>query len=225
MPHPIAVLLSCLFAATVAGDTNAGLITYDLRRTMANGGNFDFGSLSGVFTDSSAGVSNGLEITVQAFVGVTASGLVNADALGVNAPETGDATAQLDGDLGNESLRFSFNDLASVSSVVLTEIEIFDFFGADSGTLTIGANSTAVADDAGTTIPFHLNLEGNSFTVAYNGTNNGFGLESITLDVTPTLAAAVPEPSTFAFLGLLTGGVLAHRVRRRRRNQPLLPTE
>ncbi len=208
-------ILSLLVGVLTAGQSPAAIITYDVRGTN---GDFDFNAQTGTFTDTSGGVSDGLQITIASFVAGVADGQVNATgtSLGVNAGPTIDDTDQLDGDAGLESLTFSFNNLASIASVTLTEIDILGFAGGDAGTLDIGGSSGAIASGTSTVIPGHGNLEGNSFSIAYTGTVNGFGITSLSFDVIPAAVAAVPEPNSVAMLGLLSAGFSCYRLRRRR---------
>lgn len=207
-------LISLTACSTV--ELAADIITFDVR---GQGGDFDFETQSGTFTDSSGGVANGLQISVSSFVNGIAGGVVNATggSLGVNAAGSGDDTDQLDADLGLESLLFSFNDLPSITSITLTQVGILGFGGDDAGTLAIGASSEAIAAGTGSAIPAHLNLEGSSFLLAYTGTGNGFGITSLSFDITP---AAVPEPASIAFLSLVVVGTGYCRLRRKRMRGP-----
>lgn len=201
------ISLTTCSTAEIAAD----IITYDVR---GSGGDFDFNMQSGTFTDSSGGVGNGLQISISSFLDGVANGSVNATAasLGMNATASGDETFKLDGAVGLESLLFSLNDLPSFTSVTLTQVGISDFGGGDAGTFTIGGSSAAIVAGTGSVIPTHVNLEGSSFLVAYTGTGNGFGITSLTFDITP---AAVPEPASIAFLSLLSVGAGYFRLRRR----------
>lgn len=198
-------LLVGLLGTSARGD----LITYDL---TGSGGAFDFEASSGIFTDTSGGLTNGLQITVTAFV-VGGSGVVNGDGngLGVNEDRTGDVSAFLDGGNGNESLVFGFNDLPVLASLRLTEISLASFTseGNDAGMLTIQGQSASLQSLSGTVVPAHSNLEGGSFTVAFTG-GNGFAVRSLTFEAT-----AVPETSTIAFAAIgAVGGVIQLRRRK-----------
>lgn len=202
-----------VFPTTVAAE----LVTYDLKGSEASGGNFDFDFQFGFFTDMSGGVANDLTIALEASVagsGETDLFAINADddGLGVDADGIGeDDTAQLDGVNGNESIEFLFVLPTTISSIKLHAIEIVDFAGNDTGTLTVdGSASTAIANGTSTPVPTHDNLAETPFTVAYTAGNagDGFGLVSITLDVT-----AVPEPGTTALLGVLAVAGLCTRRR------------
>ena len=90
----------------------------------------------------------------------------------------------------------------------MSSITIGSFGTGDSGTLTIGANSTAVASGTSTTIPVHGNLDGQFLEVAFTA-GNGFGFNGLTLEAT-----VVPEPSALVLLSPLVLSMLMQTRRR-----------
>ncbi len=146
----------------------------------------------------------GIDLTISANIGTLNS---NSNRFGINAPNA-DTAAELDSEDGAEAVTISFACPANVQAVVLDEIDISSFGTGEMGTLTIGANSQAIAAGTNTSIPAHTNLCGSSMVVAHTGgaTLNGFSLDSITYTVT-----AVPEPSSIFLVGLLGVFVAGHR--------------
>lgn len=204
----ILIATICLVFPTVA---SAELITYELKGVNSE---FAFNGFFSSFTDSSGGEADGLQISliesVQGSTDGLTSGVIKSDAnsLGVDTGGSETENTQLDGTNGNESIEFIFSPPPSTDMTVeLKTIEVFSFDGTDSGTLTIDGNTTGIASGSNTVIPVHTNLADSSFSIAYTA-GDGFGLVSITLDVT-----AVPEPGTTALLGVLAVAGLCTRRR------------
>lgn len=206
------LIFSCLIALLALTSnpsiSHADIVTFEL---LGQGGDFDFEVQSDSFTDSS-----GLVATFEAFVDGS-TGIINAAAsgFGVNA-ENGfidgnpnDATAELDGDQGEESFSITFSGPVSAT---LTEVAISGLVGSDAGTIDIGGVQNALSNGTSTVIPTHTELVDNTLTIAFtggtNGAGNGFSVDSLTFHV-----KAVPEPSSLALLSLASLGFL----RRRRR--------
>ena len=206
------LIFSCLIALLALTSnpsiSHADIVTFEL---LGQGGDFDFEVQSDSFTDSS-----GLVATFEAFVDGS-TGIINAAAsgFGVNAGNgfidgnPNDATAELDGDQGEESFSITFSGPVSAT---LTEVAISGLVGSDAGTIDIGGVQNALSNGTSTVIPTHTELVDNTLTIAFtggtSGAGNGFSVDSLTFHV-----KAIPEPSSLALLSLASLGFL----RRRRR--------
>ena len=111
----------------------------------------------------------------------------------------------MDGEEGAESIAITFSGPVSAT---LTAIDVVGFAGDDAGTIDIDGVSTNVGSLSSSVIPAHTELVGNTLTISYTGSGNGFGLESLTFHV-----KAVPEPSSLLVLGAFAGLGLCSRRR------------
>lgn len=141
---------------------------------------------------------------------------------GINSENTGDDTDAFDLRAGTntpEMMTFSFAPTSGSVMITFESIKFdrFDVVGNDMGSLAhLGGGFTtfnfgdADLDSDNVLLVQQAIAAGDTLRLAYVG-GNGFGLESITLNVT-----AVPEPSLAITLNLLFAFALAMRRRRRK---------
>ena len=178
------------------GATNAAVVF------SGTSGDLDFDSNSGSFT------SGGITVTLTANSGALVNATTSAG-LGVNSPGGGDDSDGLDTQSGVETLTFSFDMDVTLNSITYIEVGSNDaldlsFNGIAGPTVT--ASGQVTYDTvllAGETLVITA-AETNSPTP-----NNGVPITQFTV-------TAIPEPSTFALLGL--AGMVA--IFRRRINYP-----
>ncbi|MEM6458227.1 MAG: PEP-CTERM sorting domain-containing protein [Planctomycetota bacterium] len=109
---------------------------------------------------------------------------------------TSDATSQLDGDEGAESISISFT-----TAVFFDSVSVSSFGSGDAGSIAFtGPVASPVAiDSTGSTDAGSVQIDpGDSVTIAYVS-GNGFSFDSFTVTI-------VPEPASLALLAL--GGML-----------------
>jgi hypothetical protein len=166
-----AVLLSMpAAAATISFDLLNQTDTY-----------YDEGSIESLDGSSSFSITRaGLTATISANIGILNQ---TGSAFGINAPLTGDATDQIDGDNGDEVVSVTFNQ-----DIKLTLFEFHAIGSSDSGIITLPLGGTfavdSVVDGLSTLI-----LAGQSISIAHV-TGNGFSFDSVTVETVPIPAAA-----------------------------------
>ena len=129
-----------------------------------------------------------LTLTATASSGVFNSSLTAG--FGINATPSGDNTTEFDtaSTAGAESMTFSFN-----MAVTLNTIDLNSFSAGDTGFFTYSGGTIPIATDP---FPFiqTITIAANE-QVTFGVTSGSFALQSITV-------TAVPEPSTYAMIGL-----------------------
>jgi len=177
-------LLSLLFLLYCPWSHAATVVTFD--GTM---GDLDFDAISGSFTD----MDSGLTVTLSANIGD-----VNATStsLGINAPDGGDETDQLDLDNGLEVLTVSFDQSVIINSFELAEVGTddglrFTFDDVDVDVFTTGVTTFDTVLFAGSVLTIQaidagVNADGENL-------NNGVAIENFIVTV-------IPEPSTFILI-------------------------
>lgn len=213
----IASLLCLVFSV------EASVVVFDLKDpTGSTGTAGELLESNGTVTLSGLTVSVDVSSTLGVDLPVFFSGTSSA---GVNSDGTGDTAAEVD---FGETLTFTFDfDTNVISSVSLTQLDLAGVGPSsdDDARLTIDGNvtvlETGVAGFAGGSdtytppTPIAL-LPGTSMTFESTG-GNGFGIETFTVSI----VAAIPEPTAFAFGGLVAScmaGLVVARHRNRVRN-------
>jgi hypothetical protein len=197
------VLFLMLIVVTNQSPSQADSVPLSFLNTAMTS-DFDFDSPTGNYVTTLANGVAGIQLSFTAIV-QSNTGNLNATTtnFGINATNLdppNDDTDELDGVQGAETVRISFTAPANVTNLTLQSILIGGFGVNDSGTLTIGANSSNITSSgSGTTIPVHSNLDGQFIDVSYTGTGAGFGFNGLTLNA----IVAVPEASSFILGGLI----------------------
>jgi hypothetical protein len=216
-------LLLSGFCCLSATQVSAAIISFDLLDPTGVGG-----TAGEAFESGSPFTASGLTIAVAGTTTLgSTTGVYSANTSEAGFNSGGLVADQASGLDFGETLTFTLNFAGLNVSFASIDFSGIGSSSADSAFVAVSGGAPA---ELFTTVPgFNGTTDvwtpSGGLTIANNDTivvtaSDVVFLERISFDVT-----AVPEPSTFAFLGLLTGGVMAHRVRRRRRNQPLLPTE
>lgn len=195
--------LACLFAANSA---SAGIVF--LSNDAGGLGELidetDLADLPATF--AVPGISPSLNFTITAIGGNGAGRDVNSTAtsLGVNS-DGADDTDAFDATLG-ESITFRFDVDVDVTQLDFTTFENGETFEFAGQTIANGDLSNGTTDVYDFSTPLRLDA-GVEYTM--QATAGTIGIEGFNI-------TAVPEPSGFAFIGLLATGLL--RTRRRRRS-------
>jgi hypothetical protein len=166
---------------------------------------FDFYANGGSFLDTTSSVPSftvgDLSVTLKAFVSGK-QGLVDLrwDGIGV----TNDSWFNEGAITANESLQLTFSKAVSLKSLGLSSWDLLD-----TATLSWGAQSIKLNGGLLSAVDGYCldNVVGTTFTLTGTGLLTHFRLAGIQ-------AQAVPEPSTWALLGLGLLGVAAKRQRR-----------
>lgn len=157
--------------------------------------------------------------TPQAGVAVLDQG---STGLGVNS--TGADTNLVD---NGEFLTFSMSVFNFVGGTVIfdgfTEVDFNSFGAGNAGVLSLDNSDLTAGDNFFTTINGAGDVDisatlptGFSAIARADGINsNSFRIDNVSAQFSGTVVAAVPEPSSLAFLGLIAGGLVVRRVRRR----------
>lgn len=170
---------------------------------------FDFDNQTGMDLDGlTAGFSevDGVRLDATTPIGKfnrTGSGF------GIDSPGSDDSDA-FDGILGTESMTFSF---ASSGKLVGLEFDRFTSSAGDSFSLTYAQSPTQIYTKSDLDSSNFLSLDmdflpGENFQLAFEN-GNGFGLESVTAQMTP-----VPEPEEYALMA--SGALLVFALYRRK---------
>lgn len=190
----IAVLLISIRAHGV-------MVTLDF---TGQGSTFDYEERTGSF------FTDGVTLNLQALV-VGSTGILNGASgdYGVNEANTGDVTDRLDIVNGAESILINFNAGNPKTFVTLDNIVIDNFSGTDVGTYRVnGGAGVSLADGI---LDVDIDVTGGSILVAVSA-GNGFSFDGIQLTIN-----TIPEPSSFALMGL--SAIIVHQFRRRRSRQ------
>lgn len=166
-------------------------------------GNLNGGGQAAIDLDEKASGSTtmgGLTLTAAANTGIFNSAATTG--FGINAAAAGDSTTEFDTYTGGaDSMTFSFS-----MPVTINTIDLNAFGAGDTGFFTYSGGTIPIATDP---FPFvqTITLAANEQAM-FGATTGSFGLQSITVTV-------VPEPSTYAMMGL--GAALLVGVQRFRR--------
>ena len=188
----------------VIAGAEAEVFALDFRGTL---GSYLSGLTSGVYTTEQNGVT--LEITFSAG-GTSGTDLFNltGTGFGINNSESGDDTDALD---DNEHMAINFNLAGTFQSIEFDRLTSAGITSGDQGRLDFSSGST-INFDGDSSNPLTVNeaftasqLITLSQTAGGSGATWGFGLKTITVNV-------VPEPATFAMLGI--GGLAFSVIRR-----------
>lgn len=193
---PLIAALSLAPALALATSTP----TFDF---YLEGGSGVFDAVSNSPSFSSGGI--GLTVTAKKSSGAAAQVADRWDGLGVVSGGALEASEITSG----ESLTFTFN-----KSVSLTGLQLSQWEGLfDDATLTMGSKVIDLGKMSSSGLlvsEFSFsNLTGTQFTIKGEGFLTSFRLAGV------TVAAAVPEPGTWALMGLGLAGLVAVRARRR----------
>jgi len=168
---------------------------------------FDFYANGGSFLDTTSSVPSftvgDLSVTLKAFVSGK-QGLVDLrwDGIGV----TNDSWLNAGAITQDESLQFTFSKAVSLKSLGLSSWDVLDTATLSWGTQSIKLHGGLLSAVDGYCLD---NVVGTTFTLTGTGLLTHFRLAGL-----QTSAPAVPEPSTWALLGLGLLGVAAKRQRR-----------
>lgn len=207
-------IIVCTLGVSTLLTMNVSGVQFDLRDSSID-------ALEGgdSFSISLGGISATLTAKVEANTGVlnrTTTGF------GVNAAGSGDATAQIDGDNGRESVSMVFD-----VDVLFSSIKVSGFGSSDRGSISIAANPAVTIDASGVHSFASDNIvtAGQSVVLSFLS-GNGFSFDSFDAEryqsnptqpdvVTPD-SASVPDGGASALL--LLGGVGAVTWIRRQKN-------
>ncbi len=154
---------------------------------------------------------------------VTASLDQNSNGLGIDSAGTDSVLVD-----NGEFLTFSMSVFNFVGGTVVfdgfTGVDFNNFGTGDVGVFSIDHSAATLGDNFFTTtnganvvdISATLPTVFSAIAEADGVNSNSFRIDDVSAQFSGTLVAAVPEPSSLAFLGLLAGGFWARRVRQRR---------
>jgi len=202
------LLLTNIAVATLGVTlSQAAIVRWDNVGTSGLGNNLD--EVSVVLTTVAVPEISGLQITVHTITGTSGSDVTKLNAtqnsFGINSGLTGDAseiTDRFESSFG-ESVTLSFNRAVSITQLDLVHFdsgEAFDFAGVS---ISYAGLTSSVTDVYDFSTPLLLGAN-QQFTMS--ATSGSIGIEAMNI-------TAVPEPSSFALLGL---GVLSFTGFRRR---------
>lgn len=167
------------------------------------GGSGIFDAVSNSPSYSSSGI--GLTVTAKKSSGAAAQVADRWDGLGVVSGGLFEASEITSG----ESLTFTFNQTVSLTGLQLSQWEgLFDDATLTMGSKVIDLGKMSSSGLLVSEFSFS-NLTGTQFTIKADGLLSSFRLAGV------TVAAAVPEPGTWALMGLGLAGLAAVRARRR----------
>lgn len=178
---------------------------------------FDFKGETGLLLD---GLESGISELASVQLNASAIGgkfNLTATGFGIDSPGSDDSDA-LDGSINPESIQFSFS-----SSGKLTNLNLDRFTSAANDSFSISYDSQPKSiytkDDLSSNNSLLLDLDfnpGEIFTLSWES-GNGFGLASISAELTP-----VPEPHEYALFA--SGGLLLYAFIRRKKNHRHIPS-
>ena len=181
-------MLFVVMAALSAGTSHAATLTY----TLVNNPSVEAVDEAASFDLTVGSVTATLTANIGVLNGTTTS-------FGVNAPGTGDETAQIDGDLGLESVAITFD-----TNVTFLDFTVSLLSGDDAGSWTIDAGSPNGFTTSGVKA-VNTAFTANTTTITISFVNpgtlgNGFSLDEFRVET----VAAVPTPAALpAGLGLM----------------------
>jgi hypothetical protein len=185
------IVVVAIFAAPVL-ELHATPITFDLRdaTTATITDEIESGTLT----------RGGITATLTPFVDGS-SGVLNqtGSGFGINASGS-DASDQLDGDEGIESIFISFN-----ADVSFTSLKLSQFGSSDSALLTIaGFTELSIGSSSQSFLTDNFVPTGETVRLKY-GTGNGFSFDSFTIDA--ATQPTVPDSLPFGFTAAVLIGV------------------
>lgn len=186
---------------------NKHVLALALAASLPLGAHAETISLQGGLIDSTSVAPNfngtTLSVTVRGYAAGGAQKDVAINSLGVGVDtgllDAGEVNSSLGNDPG-EYLTLSFNKAVQLNSLDFSLWEQ----GFDKATLSWGSNSVSLTQD----LQSLSNVVGSTFTLRATGLASSFRLLNI------NAVAAVPEPATYALMGLGLAGIAVARRRR-----------
>ena len=201
-----------LIAAGLSAE--AALIQFDFAPT--SGSNQTGLDLDGFAAGSSIVTESGFTVTLSASANTGVFNYTSSRNFGINAAALGDGTDEFDAGSGiSEVMTFSFatSPLASISLVSI-DFDRFTVSGLDQGSLAFSGGNTFLFDGSDVSGLGLLTVNepisaGQVITLSHLA-GDGFGIEAITLEVTP-VSVPDPGPGIPLLAGLFVAGLLVQR--------------